>query len=333
LKRDLEIRQDLVGDSAVMTELGRQIAQVAPTDATLLIQGESGTGKELVAHAVHRNSKRASGPFVAINCGAIPENLLESELFGHEKGAFTGALVQKMGKFEAASGGTLFLDEIAELPPSIQVKLLRVLEQREIERLGGTRPIKVNIRLIAATHRDLEAAVAEGKFRHDLFFRLKVVTIETPPLRERAEDILHLARHFVARFNREMARGIRGISPEAERMLTNYHWPGNVRELRNIIERAIVVGAADTVTPADLPPELSRSGNNGHGRELFNLEEVRSAAERDAIQRAFARTKGKSKEAAVLLGLNRTHLYVKANKLGLTHLQKTRQSAERLPPS
>jgi transcriptional regulator with PAS, ATPase and Fis domain len=320
LKRDLEIRHELVGDSSAMTELGRQISLAAPTDSTVLIQGESGTGKELVARAVHRNSKRSNGPFVAINCGAISESLLESELFGHEKGAFTGALAQKKGKFELASGGTLFLDEVGELPASIQVKLLRVLQEREIERLGGTKPIKVNIRLIAATNRDLEAAVARKEFRHDLFFRLKVVTIETPALRQRSDDILHLARYFVARFSRDQARTVHGIAPEAEWILRRYHWPGNVRELQNIIERAIVVGATDMVLPKDLPNEILKSESIGDGSESLNLKEVGIAAQREAVEKAYLRTNGNWKDAADLLGRNRTEIYKVIKRLGMGHL-------------
>jgi hypothetical protein len=213
LKRDMEMRSEIVGESDAITRLGAQIAQVAATDSTVLIQGETGTGKELIARAVHQNSRRSAGPFIAINCGAITESLLESELFGHEKGAFTGAVMQKKGKFELASGGTLFLDEVGELPTSLQVKLLRVLQEREIERLGGTKTIKLNVRLIAATNRDLEAEVARGAFRRDLLYRLKVVTIVPPPLRECGDDIVRLARHFVARFSREMVRHVRGISP------------------------------------------------------------------------------------------------------------------------
>src|SRR5712671_4657897 len=256
LKRDLDRRDDLVGESDAMRNLGAQIARVAPTDSTTLILGESGTGKELIARAVHRNSRRRQAPFVAINCGAISESLLESELFGHEKGAFTGAIAQKKGKFEIASGGTLFLDEVGELPASIQVKLLRVLQEREIERLGGTKPIKVDIRLIAATNRDLDAAIARNEFRHDLYYRLKVVTIETPPLRTCGDDILRLANYFVARYSRELARRVRGISPAAEKELMKYSWPGNVRELQNIMERAVVVGTTDWVQPDDLPKEI-----------------------------------------------------------------------------
>jgi Nif-specific regulatory protein len=317
LKRDMEMRSDIIGDSEAITKLGAQIARVAGTDSTVLIQGETGTGKELIARSVHQNSRRSAGPFVAINCGAITETLLESELFGYEKGAFTGAAAQKKGKFEMASGGTLFLDEVGELPLAIQVKLLRVLQEREIERLGGTKTIKVNIRLIAATNRDLDAEVARNAFRHDLLYRLKVVTIVPPPLRECGDDIVRLARHFVARFSREMVRNVRGISPETERRLKGYHWPGNVRQLQNFMERAVVEATEDTVLPKDLPEELTKSRSNPVREASLNLKEVTDAAQRAAIEKAFSKTAGNWKEAAELLGLNRTDIYRVVKKLGI----------------
>ena len=317
LKRDMEMRTEIIGDSEAITRLGAQIAQVAATDSTVLIQGETGTGKELIARSVHQNSRRSAGPFVAINCGAITESLLESELFGHEKGAFTGAIAQKKGKFELASGGTLFLDEVGELPPALQVKLLRVLQEREIERLGGTKTIKVNIRLIAATNRDLDAEVARNAFRHDLLYRLKVVTIVPPPLRECGDDIVRLARHFVAPYSREMVRNVRGISVEAERMLKNYHWPGNVRQLQNFMERAIVVGSTDMVKPEDLPAELTKSTGNAVNATSLNLKEVTDAAQRAAIERAFSKSAGNWADAAKLLGRNRTDIYKVVKKLGM----------------
>jgi transcriptional regulator with PAS, ATPase and Fis domain len=316
LKRDMEMRSDIIGDSEAITKLGAQIARVAGTDSTVLIQGETGTGKELIARSVHQNSRRSAGPFVAINCAAITETLLESELFGYEKGAFTGAAAQKKGKFEMASGGTLFLDEVGELPLAIQVKLLRVLQEREIERLGGTKTIKVNIRLIAATNRDLDAEVARNAFRHDLLYRLKVVTIVPPPLRECGDDIVRLARHFVVRFSREMVRNVRGISPEAERLLKSYHWPGNVRQLQNFMERAVVEASTDMVLPEDLPEELTRSQRTPRATPT-NLKDVLDAAHRDAIEKAFRRTNGDLKETAKLLGLNRTYIYRVVKRLGL----------------
>jgi transcriptional regulator with PAS, ATPase and Fis domain len=320
LQHDLDLRHDLVGTSPVMAELARVIAKVAPANSTVLIQGESGTGKELVARAVHHNSKRADGPFIAVNCAALAENLLESELFGYEKGAFTGAVAQKKGDFEIASGGTLFLDEVGELPPSIQAKLLRALQEREIKRLGGAKPIPVDIRLIAATNRQLEAAAARNEFRQDLYYRLKVVTITTPPLRDRPEDIPLLARHFVEKYRKETGRVVRGISRDAETMLMNYDWPGNVRELQNAIERAIVLGSTDIVLPEDLPAELFESGS---ADELLpDYQQVLNATKRDLIEKAFARTDGDYKKAAELLGLNATYIYRLLHNLKLTHLLK-----------
>jgi transcriptional regulator with GAF, ATPase, and Fis domain len=312
LKRDMEMRSEIIGDSDAITKLGAQIARVASTDSTVLIQGETGTGKELIARSVHQNSRRSAGPFVAINCGAITETLLESELFGYEKGAFTGAAAQKKGKFEMASGGTLFLDEVGELPLAIQVKLLRVLQEREIERLGGTKTIKVNIRLIAATNRDLEAEVARGVFRHDLLYRLKVVTIIPPPLRECGDDVLRLARHFAARYSREMVRHVRGISPEAEQMLLNFDWPGNVRQLQNFIEHAIVEASTELVRPEDLPKELSAITAIPR-----TLQEITDAAQRDVIQKALRKTGGNAREAAKLLDLNPTYIYRLMKRLGM----------------
>jgi transcriptional regulator with GAF, ATPase, and Fis domain len=312
LRRDMEMRSEIVGDSDAITKLVAQIAQVAATDSTVLIQGETGTGKELIARSVHQNSRRHAGPFIAINCGAITESMIESELFGYEKGAFTGAVVQKKGRFELASGGTLFLDEVGELSPAFQVKLLRVLQEREIERLGGTKTIKVNIRLIAATNRDLEAEVARGVFRHDLLYRLKVVTIVPPPLRECGDDILRLARHFVVRYSREMVRHVRGISHEAEQMLMSFDWPGNVRQLQNFIEHAIVEASTDMVRPEDLPKELSAETAIPR-----TLQEITDAAQRDVIQKALRQTGGNVKDAAKFLDLNPTYIYRLMKRLGM----------------
>jgi Nif-specific regulatory protein len=253
-----EIRQDqsLVGEGTRMKEIFQFLARVAPTDSTVLIEGESGTGKELVAKALHRNSPRATKPFVAINCAAIPETLLEDDLFGHERGAFTGAATQKKGRLEVADGGVVFLDEIGELAPALQVKLLRVLQEREFERLGGTHPIKVNIRVIAATNRDLEDAVRKGEFRQDLYYRLAVVKMTMPPLRERREDIPMLTRHFVQKHAMRCRVKAKPISREAMAALVNYEWPGNVRELENAIERSLVMGSSDMVLLEDLPESL-----------------------------------------------------------------------------
>ena len=250
-------RHDMIGDSAAMRGVFDLVARVARADSTVLIHGESGTGKELVAHAVHCSSPRSDGPFVAVNCATLSENLLESELFGHEKGAFTGALARKVGKMEAAHHGTLFLDEVAEIPVGLQAKLLRALQEREIERVGGTRPVRVDVRVVAATHRNLEQAVKDGAFREDLFFRLKVITCTLPPLRERREDVPLLARYFARRHSEKLGFSEVGIAPEARRCLLAYDWPGNVRELGNVIERAVVLGDGEVVRWEDLPDEVA----------------------------------------------------------------------------
>ena len=242
---------------AVLRTLFERIARVARTESTILLRGESGTGKELVARAAHRNSARADRPFIAINCAAIPDTLLESELFGHEKGAFTGAIALKKGKLELADGGTLFLDEIGELPLPLQAKLLRALQEREFERVGGTRPLRVDFRLIAATNRDLEAAVKSGAFRQDLFYRLNVVSLVLPPLRDRREDIPALADYFVRKHAVRSGRHVHGLHPDALARLMKYDWPGNVRELENVIEQALALGVSDRITVEDLPAGLS----------------------------------------------------------------------------
>ena len=251
LLADVNVEHNMVGDSSAMRRVYQFISKVAPTDATVLIGGESGTGKELAARAIHRNSKRAQKSFMAVNCAALSESLLESELFGHERGAFTGAIAQKKGRLEIADGGSVFLDEIGELTPSLQVKLLRVLQEREFERVGGTLTIKVDVRVIAATNKNLENAMAAGEFRHDLYYRLNVVALEMPPLRERREDIMLLANYFVEKYGARCNRKVKGISPEARERLLAYDWPGNVRELENTIERAVVLGTTDWILPAD----------------------------------------------------------------------------------
>src|SRR6202043_2895739 len=253
LSTEINLDHNMIGESSEMKEVYQFLARVAPTDSNVLLQGESGTGKELVARAMHRNSPRSSKPFIAINCAAIPEGLLESELFGHERGAFTGAVAQKKGRLEMADGGVVFLDEIGELAPALQVKLLRVLQEREFERLGGSRPISVDIRVIAATNKDLAAAVKARNFREDLYYRLNVVSVVLPSLRERREDIPVLAQYFVSKFAVKCKVKAKKISAEAMAHLTNYDWPGNVRELENAIERAPVLGVADTIRPQGLP--------------------------------------------------------------------------------
>ncbi len=255
----------IIGNSAPMQEVYKLIRQVAASNATVLLRGESGTGKELVARAIHRNSSRAKGPFVAVSCAALPETLLESELFGHEKNAFTGATSQKQGRFELAHQGTLFLDEIAEISPAVQVKLLRVLQEREFERVGGTKPIKVDVRLIAATNKDLRQLVERKAFREDLYYRLHVIEIYLPPLRDRREDIPLLVEHFLNRFNQQNGRRLNGATPEAMELLMRYDWPGNVRELENTVERAVVLSDPDAewLTPELLPQSVTQAFTKG----------------------------------------------------------------------
>jgi Nif-specific regulatory protein len=305
-----EVSQDqaLVGDGAQMKEIFQFLAKVAPTESTVLITGESGTGKELAARALHRNSPRNSKPFVAINCAAIPETLLESDLFGHERGAFTGAVSQKKGRLEIADGGVVFLDEIGELAPTLQVKLLRVLQEREFERVGGTRPTKVDIRLIAATNRDLNEAVRKGEFRQDLFYRLDVVHLHMPPLRDRKEDIPMLTRYFVQRYARRCKVKPKPASRESMAALTHYDWPGNVRELENAIERALVMGSSDTILLEDLPDALLEqepAGEMNEGKYHANLKDLKKRLIIDAVQQ----TRGNYVEAAEILGLNSNYLH------------------------
>ena len=308
LQSELKVRHDMVGVSNKMRDLERQMAKVSASNSTVLILGESGTGKELIARAIHRNSLRASGPFVAINCAALTENLLESELFGHEKGAFTGAITQKKGKLELAAGGTVFLDEIGELSASLQAKLLRVLQQREMERVGGTSTIALDIRVLAATNRDIEAEVKSGKFRQDLFYRLNVVTLKAPPLRDRPDDILPLAEHFAKKYSADCGRKITGLAPEARARLRAYDWPGNVRELENAIERAVVLGSTDTILVEDLPEQIlaaQSASTSGAGA----YEVAVDAARRQVVLNAFERANHDHDEAARILGLHPNYLH------------------------
>jgi DNA-binding NtrC family response regulator len=308
---------NVVARSAKMQEVLSTVERVAPTNATVLLGGESGVGKDLIARAIHEKSRRASGPFVKINSTAIPENLLESELFGFEKGAFTGAVASKPGKFELADKGTLFLDEIGDVPPAIQVKLLRMLQEREFERLGGTRTVKVDVRLIAATNRDLREALEQGTFREDLYYRLNVVPIDIAPLRERKEDISDLVNLFIARFRNDSGKAIEGISREAMQILENYHWPGNVRELQNIIERACALAKGKVLEAADIHLDL-RPAKSSEGAENFlppgmTLEKW----EDEMIQEALRRANGNKSQAARLLGLSRNALRYRLSKIGV----------------
>jgi transcriptional regulator with GAF, ATPase, and Fis domain len=308
LQAEIAIQHNMVGESEPMRKVYRFISKVAPTDATVLITGESGTGKELIARAVHQNSPRAQQPFVAINCAALTETLLESELFGHEKGAFTGAYALKKGKLEVADGGTVFLDEIAELAPQLQAKLLRVLQEREFERVGGTRSIHVNIRVIGATNRNLEEWAAEGKFRQDLYYRLNVVAVTSPSLRQRREDIPLLASYFAAKAGQKANRQVHGLSPGARACLMHYEWPGNVRELENAIERAVVLGASDLILPEDLP-EVLLEAQPAAGVKIGTYHEAVTEAKKQLILKAVEQAGGNYTEAAKLLGVHPNYLH------------------------
>ncbi len=303
LKQELREGYDfssIVGNSGPMRRVYEAVAQVARTNTTVLIRGESGTGKELIAQAIHYNSLRAKKPFIKVSCGALPHTLIESELFGYEKGAFTGAQERRKGRFELAHGGTLFLDEIGDVDPATQVKLLRVLQTREFERLGGTEPVSVNVRLVAATNKNIELAIAQGGFREDLFHRLNVFTIFIPPLRERKPDVLLLADHFLERFASEHGKDIRRISTPAIYMLTAYHWPGNARELQNVIERAVLVCDGHVVHAHHLPPTLQTAEASGTAMNI-SLADAMAAYERDLIQDALKSARGNRAKAARLV--------------------------------
>lgn len=321
---ELKGREDwspLVGSSPAMLEVYKLVARVSEGRSTVLLQGESGTGKELIARAIHANSPRREKPFIPVNCGALPDMLLESEMFGYEKGAFTGAVGTKAGLFEAANGGTLFLDEIGDLGPALQVKLLRVMQDQEVRRVGGTSSLKVDVRIIAATNRDLEQFVKEGKFRDDLYYRLNVVRITLPTLTERKEDIPMLAHHFLQKYAGGSARAVRGFLPDTMTLLKEHRWPGNVRELENAIERAVSLSHGPLLTPDDLPAALRRpgspigdktDGSDQHDEVCLTLEEV----ERHLI-RVLKETKGNKVKAAKLLGIDRRTLYRMAERFGL----------------
>ena len=305
----------IIGRSAGLRRVLQVAQRVAPQDTTVLILGESGTGKELIARAIHEQSRRASRPFLAINCAALTETLLESELFGHEKGAFTGAATQKKGKLEVADGGTVFLDELGEMPLALQTKLLRVLQQREFERVGGTRTLSLDVRIVAATNRDLLADVKSGSFREDLYHRLNVVAVRMPPLRERSEDIPELARHFLARSAARCGRRVRGISEDAERALMRYDWPGNVRELENAIERAVVLGEGEWLLPEDLPETVLDAAPKAEIDSAY--QHSVGDAKRDAITRAWTQAGGDYKTAAESLGVHPNSLLRLIRNLGL----------------
>ena len=319
LRQELREKYDftrIIGNSSPMRHVYDQVTQVARSNATVLLRGESGTGKEMIAQSIHYNSLRAKQPFIKVNCAALPETLIESELFGYERGAFTGADKLKKGRFELADGGTIFLDEIGDLPPQTQIKLLRVLQEREFERLGGTETIKINVRIITATNRDLEDAISNGSFREDLFYRLNVFTIFLPPLRERKSDILLLAEHFLTRYEKEHGKNIKRISTPAIDMLTSYHFPGNVRELENVIERAVLVCDSNVIHGHHLPPSLQTaevSGTETRG----SLDSAVGSFEKDLIQDALKSSLGNVAGAARMLESTERIIGYKIKKYGI----------------
>jgi two-component system nitrogen regulation response regulator GlnG len=341
----------LLGRCPAMQEVFKAIGRVAPQDVTVLILGESGTGKELVARAIYHYSHRDKGPFLAINCAAIPENLLESELFGHEKGAFTGADRRRIGKFEQCAGGTLFLDEIGDMTPLTQTKILRVLQGQEFERVGGNEPIKTDVRVIAATNRDLEKMVAEDAFRGDLYYRLNVYTIKLPALRERGEDLPTLAEHFIRRFSRELKKNVRSIAPEAMELLRSYPWPGNVRELQSVIKQALLQATGPVLLPEFLPPTLRnpKQGDGGSNQSAFDFgglpafiqdqlrtgtttlySDYQALTDKYLLSEVLRHTSGNLSQAARVLGITRATLRTKLHALGIP-IERPNPSGDGLP--
>jgi two-component system, NtrC family, nitrogen regulation response regulator NtrX len=318
LRSELGYRHQVIGDSVPMKAMRQQIAVTAPTNGRVLIYGESGTGKELVARALHAASLRSSGPFVEVNCAAIPEELIESELFGHVKGSFTGATEDKIGKFQKANGGTLFLDEIGDMSLRTQSKVLRVLEEQRFEPVGSNQTVNVDVRVIAATNKNLEQEIARGAFRQDLFYRLNVIPFYVPPLRDRKEDIVILARHFLNEFSSAYGKKIRELSDTAMEVLLRYPWPGNVRELRNLVERLVIVCPQARIEPHHLPPELFRGAAESPQQPYSTLHEARSAYEREFILRKLQEHRWNMTQTASALGLERSHLYRKMKSLGIT---------------
>ena len=324
LKKDLEEKygmNNMVGKSKKMLEVYNLIEKIAGTDSTVLISGESGTGKEIAARAIHFHSRRRERPFVSINCGALPENLLESELFGHVKGSFTGAIANKKGMFETAEKGTLFLDEVGEMSPWTQVKLLRTLQDRKVRRVGGTDEFPIDVRIIGATNQDLKKRIEEGKFREDLFYRLNVISLELPPLRNRKEDIPLLVSHFLSKYCDKMGRNMKRMAPRVMKVFESYSWPGNVRELENSIERIIAIEERETITESSLPEELiSPQREQDRSYEVkpgFDLNTTLDDISRNFVQQALQRTNGNLKETATLLGINYRSLRYLIEKLGL----------------
>ena len=298
---------DIIGKSHKLEELKEKARKAAQTNSNLLLLGESGTGKGILSEAIHRVSPRSEGPFIQVNCGAIPETLLESELFGYERGAYTGAVSQKLGRFELANGGTILLDEVGDMPTSLQVKLLHVIENKRLERLGGTKTIETNFRVIAATNQDLEEKMGKGEFREDLYFRLNVISIFIPPLRERIEDIPLLAEYFLHKYNMDMNRKIREFSPEAMNFLTNYNWPGNIRELENVIENTVVFANSDIIQPSDLPPQIHII-NEAFDDYIGPLDEAQKRFKKRYITKVLKQVSGNRTEAAKQLEIQRTYL-------------------------
>lgn len=324
LRRRMEKRYEIVGESPVIKSLKQQIALAGPSNGWVLIHGESGVGKELVARAIHRASRRSSGPFIEVNCAAIPQDLIESELFGHEKGAFTGAASQKRGKFELADGGTIFLDEIGDMSLATQAKVLRVLEGQEFQRVGGTKTLRVDVRVIAASNKDLATEIKKGAFREDLYYRLNVIPIEVPPLRERLEDIPILVRHFLSEFASEYGQKPKTIEDNAIELFLRYPWPGNVRELRNIIERLIIMTPAQVIRRSDLPLPLSAASARPEPvlaeaapRIPETLREARAAFEKDFILRKLKEHNGNVSKTAEAIGMERSNLHRKMRALGI----------------
>ena len=310
--------EEIVGSSEPLRKVLSQVSKVAPSDSTVLILGQTGTGKELIARAIHKRSRRAGRAFIGVNCGAIPTSLIASELFGHEKGAFTGATQRRLGRFEAANGGTIFLDEVGDLPPDIQIALLRVLQEREIERVGSDRPIPVDVRVLAATHRDLDKLVSEGKFRQDLLYRLNVVPITMPSLRERAADIPILVEYFIARFGKKMGKKFQTIEKKTVKMMQEYEWPGNVRELQNVIERAVTLSDSDTFAVDEA--WLKREPSKDVSHSSVALNGVLLAHEKEVIEAALAQSHGRISGptgAAVMLGVPDSTLEAKIKRLGI----------------
>jgi two-component system nitrogen regulation response regulator NtrX len=328
LREQIERTQQIIGTCAPVIELRRQIATAAPTNGRVLIVGENGAGKELVARAIHALSPRRDRPFVEVNCAAIPEELIESELFGHEKGAFTGALARRRGRFELASGGTLFLDEVADMSLRTQAKVLRALEEQVVERIGGHEPIRVDVRVLAASNRPLPELIAQGRFRDDLYYRLNVIPIEVPPLRRRKEDIPLLVDHYLKTFSAEHGKRLKGVSRDALGHFMVYDWPGNVRELRNMVERLVIMTAADTIGPADLPPPLgpAEAAPQAAARQQ-SLREARDAFERAYVLGELRTHEGNITRTARALGIGRVHLWRKLKTYGITPPRKSEESS------